>query len=149
MAVLLCSTILVSQPNEGECTSLLPSCLPCDIDCTSNAPGHGAGLDIRFGPWNLWHLQQRPFRSSLSGPVFHKSIAGYIFLAIIIKRGSGFTLIFISYFKTSLMTFMHVFMHECWGHQSYIWWPNVLQPQTLSSGQKWCSVPTRLLTFIE
>lgn len=93
MAVVLCSTILVSQPNEGECTSLLPSCLPCNIDCTSNAPGHGAGLDIRFGPWNLWHLQQRPFRSSLRGPVFHRSIAGYIFLAIIIKRGSGFTLI--------------------------------------------------------
>ena len=67
-------------------------------------PWAWSSLDTGHGPWNLRHLQQRPFRSSPTGPVFLRTIAGYIFLAILIKRGSWFTLIIISYFKTSLMT---------------------------------------------
>lgn len=147
MAVLLCSATLVSQPNKDGYTSLLPSCLHFNSDCTSHAQGHGAVLGIRFDPWNLWHLQQRPFRSSLSGPVFHRSVAGYMFLAIIIKRSSWFTLIAISHFKTSLMA-MGVYAWML-GIPVLHMITDVLQLQHLSPGQKWCSVPTRLLTFIE
>lgn len=74
-----------------------------NTDCPSIARGYGAVLDIRHSPWNLRHLQRRPFRNPPTGPVFLRSVTRCIFLAIPINTGSWFTLIIISYFKTSLM----------------------------------------------